>query len=202
LAQITNTGSRAGSDVAQLYVGDPSSTGEPPRQLGGFTRVTLAPGQSAPVSFTLTPRQLSWWGSTGWTENTGTYRVYVGDSSAAANLPLRGSFAVTATPGDRQVAVTAPSTVTAGNAFTAQVTLTAGGNQTLHRVRLAVQVPQGWRLVPTGATSFGTVLPGQAIEATFSVTPPASSPSVSAVVHATATMGAATRENGVSVTVS
>jgi hypothetical protein len=200
-AVITNTGSRAGRDVAQLYVGDPGSTGEPPRQLGGFTRVTLAPGQSAPVAFTLSPQQLSWWGSTGWTESTGTYRVYVGDSSAPANLPLRGSFAVTATPGARQVAVTAPSAVTAGKAFTARVTLTAGGNQTLHGVRLAVQLPQGWRLVPTSRSAFGTVRAGQAVAATFRVTPPASSPTVSAVVHATATMGAATRENGVSVTV-
>jgi len=201
-ALVSNTGSRAGSDVAQLYVGDPGSTGEPPRQLAGFTRVTLAPGQSAPVSFTLTPQQLSWWDSSGWTESTGTYGVYVGDSSALANLPLRGSFAVNATPGARQVAVTAPSAATAGMAFTARVTLTAGGNQTLHRVRLAVQLPQGWRLVPTSQTTFGTVLPGQAIEATFTVTPPASSPTVSAVVHATATMGTATRENGLSVTVS
>jgi beta-glucosidase len=200
-AVITNTGSRAGSDVAQLYVGDPGSTGEPPRQLAGFTRVTLAPGQSAPVSFTLSPQQLSWWGSAGWTESTGTYRVYLGDSSAAANLPLHGSFAVTATPGARQVAVTAPSTVTAGKAFTARVTLTAGGNQTLHGVRLAVQLPQGWRLVPTSRSTFGTVRAGQAIAATFRVTPPDSSPTVSAVVHATATMGAATRENGFSVTV-
>jgi beta-glucosidase len=201
-ARITNTGSRAGSDVAQLYIGDPRSAGEPARQLAGFTRVTLAPGQSAPVSFTLSPQQLSWWDSTGWTESTGTYRVYVGDSSAAANLSLRGSFAVTATPGARQVAVTAPSAVTAGKAFTARVTLTAGGNQTLHGVRLAVQVPQGWRLVPRSRTTFGTVRPGEAVAATFRVTPPASSPAVSAVVHATATMGAVTRENGLSVTVS
>ena len=43
-AWITSTGSQTGSDVAHLYVGDPGSTGEPPRQLAGFTRVILAPG--------------------------------------------------------------------------------------------------------------------------------------------------------------
>ena len=48
-ATITDTGSRAGSDVAQLYVGDPAATGEPPRQLEGFKRVRLAPGQAARV---------------------------------------------------------------------------------------------------------------------------------------------------------
>ena len=78
--------------------------------------MTLAPGQSARVSFTVTPQQLSWWSDSanGWTESPGFYRVYVGDSSALANLPLRGAFAVTATPGARQVVVTAPSRVTAG----------------------------------------------------------------------------------------
>jgi beta-glucosidase len=202
-AVVTNTGSRAGSDVAQLYVGFPASTGEPPRDLEGFNRVTLAPGQSAPVSFTLTPQQLSWWSDSanGWTESPGSYGVYVGDSSALANLPLRGSFAVTATPGARQVAVTAPSTVTAGKSFTAQVTLSAGGNQTLHAVRLALQLPQGWSAKPAGPTVFGNVSPGQAITASFTVTPPADSPNVSSVVHATATMGTASRENGVTVTV-
>jgi beta-glucosidase len=202
-ATITNTGSRTGSDVAQLYVGDPARTGEPPRQLAGFDRVTLAPGQSAPVSFRLTPQQLSWWSDSGggWTESPGLYRLYVGDSSALANLPLRGAFAVTATPGPRQVVVTAPSTVTAGKPFTARVTLTAGGNQVLPVVRLALQLPQGWTAVPLGRTIFGGVRPGQPIAATFRVTPPAYSPAASAVVHATATMGTAQRENGVSVTV-
>jgi beta-glucosidase len=202
-ATITNVGSRTGSDVAQLYVGDPASTGEPPRSLQGFDRVTLAPGKSARVSFTVTPQQLSWWSDSanGWTQSTGTYRVYVGDSSALANLPLRNTFKVTATPGARQVVVTAPDTVTAGKAFTTRVTLVAGGSQTLHNVALALQLPQGWKAVPVGKTVFGTVRRGQAIAATFKVTPAADSPALSAVVHATATMGTASRENGVTVTV-
>ena len=202
-AVITNTGSRAGSDVAQLYIGDPATTGEPPRELQGFDRVTLAAGRSARVSFTVTPQQLSWWSDTanGWTESRGTYRVYVGDSSALANLPLRVAFRVTATPGARQVVVTAPAHVTAGKTFTARVTLVAGGSQTLHSVRLALQVPQGWSVAPAGKTVFGTVRPGQAVAATFQVRVAAVSPAVSAVVHATATMGTAMRENGVSVNV-
>jgi beta-glucosidase len=202
-ATITNTGSRTGSDVAQLYVGDPASTGEPPRSLQGYDRVTLAPGRSARVSFTVTPQQLSWWSDTanGWTQTPGTYRVYVGDSSALANLPLRNTFTVTATPGARQVVVTAPPTVTAGKTFTARVTLVAGGTQTLQGVRLALQLPQGWRAAPAGKTVFSNVRPGQAIAATFRVTVAAGSPALSAVVHATATMGTASRENGVSVTV-
>jgi beta-glucosidase len=155
------------------------------------------------VSFTLTPQQLSWWSDTanGWTQTPGTYRVYVGDSSALANLSLRNTFKVTTTPGARQVVVTAPPTVTAGKTFTARVTLVAGGTQTLQGVRLALQLPQGWSVVPASKTVFNNVRPGQAIAATFRVTVAADSPALSAVVHATATMGTASRENGVSVTV-
>jgi beta-glucosidase len=209
-AVVTNTGSRAGSDVPQLYVGDPASTGEPPRQLEGFDRVTLQPGQSKRVSFTLTPSQLSWWDSStgssdstgGWTQTPGRYQVYVGDSSALSGLPLRGSFGVIATPGDRQVAVSAPSTATAGKPFTVSVTLSAGGNQTLSSARLALQLPQGWAATASGPATFGAVAPGKSVTATYTVTAPASAPNASDVVHATATLGTASRENGASVTVS
>ena len=43
-ATVTNTGKVAGSDVAQLYLGDPAAAGEPPRQLKGFQKVTLTAG--------------------------------------------------------------------------------------------------------------------------------------------------------------
>ena len=202
-ATITNTGGRTGSDVVQLYVSDPASTGEPPRQLEGFDKVTLAPGKSARLSFTVTPAQLSWWddNANGWTQTPGTYGVDVGDSSALANLPLRGAFQVTATPGDRQVIVSAPSTVRAGQPSTVTVTLGAGGNQVLPGVRLALQLPQGWTSVPDGPAAFGAVAPGAAVTARFTVTPPSGAPNATAVVHATATLGAASRENGVTVTV-
>ncbi|MGH3169431.1 MAG: glycoside hydrolase family 3 C-terminal domain-containing protein, partial [Trebonia sp.] len=202
-ATVTNTGSRTGADVAQLYVGDPAATGEPPRQLEGFDKVTLAPGRSARVSFTVTPAQLSWWSDSanGWTQTPGAYQVYVGDSSALANLPLRGSFDVTATPGDRQVSVSAPSSVAAGQSFDVSVTLGAGGNESLGIVRLNTQLPQGWKAAADGPAVFRGVGPAQAVTATFTVTPPADAVNASAVVHATATMGAATRENGATVTV-
>jgi beta-glucosidase len=203
-AVITNTGHRAGADVAQLYIGDPAASGEPPRQLEGFSKVTLAPGRSARVSFTVTPAQLSWWDDTagGWTQTPGTYRVYVGDSSALANLPLRGSFDVAATPGARQVSVSAPATLAPGRAVRVTVTLDAGGNQVLRSVRLALQLPQGWRARPDGPTVSGQVLPSAAVTATYTVTPPADAVSAGYVMHATATMGAASRENGITVTVS
>jgi beta-glucosidase len=84
-ADVTNTGRRAGADVAQLYVGDPASTGEPAEQLKGFDRVTLRPGQTARVTFTVDRSDLAWWNGH-WTVTPGTYTLMVGDSSAS--LPL------------------------------------------------------------------------------------------------------------------
>ena len=203
-ATVTNTGQRAGSDVAQLYLGDPAASGEPPRQLAGFQRVNLAAGASTQVTFTITPQQESWWddSANGWTQTEGTYNVYLGDSSALSSLPLQGTFTVADTPGARQVNITAPSTMQPGQAVTVQVQLTATGDETLPSVQLALQLPQGWTAVPTSPTQFTSVTPGTAPTATFQVTPPSYAPNASVVVHATATMGDMTREAGVSVTVS
>ncbi len=135
-ATVTNTGQRAGDDVAQLYLGDPSASGEPPRQLAGFRRVDLAPGASARVSFTVTPQDTSWWDqkANGWTQTEGTYGVYVGDSSALSGLPLQGTFTMTATPAARRVVITAPSRMQPGRASTVHVQLTKSGNETLPEV--------------------------------------------------------------------
>jgi beta-glucosidase len=98
-ATVTNTGRVAGSDVVQLYLGDPAAAGEPPRQLKAFRKVTLAPGQSQTVRFTLTGHDLSYWDDAagGWVVPTGRFQLYLGDSSALAGLPLRAAFAVTST---------------------------------------------------------------------------------------------------------
>ena len=93
-ATVTNTGHAAGTEVAQLYLGDPAAAGEPPRQLKGFQRVTLSPGQSSTVTFHLTRQDLAYWKTSAnkWVVPEGQFHVYVGDSSALANLPLQGSF--------------------------------------------------------------------------------------------------------------
>ena len=89
-ATVTNTGPRAGAEVPQLYLGFPSAAGEPPMQLKGYQRVTLQPGESRQVNFTVTAKSLSIWSDNGWTVQPGEYRVLVGDSSR--NLPLHGSI--------------------------------------------------------------------------------------------------------------
>jgi beta-glucosidase len=79
--RVTNTGRRAGTEVAQLYLGMPASAGEPPNQLKGFQRVRLSPGRSATVTFRLGTRALSVWDGGRWRVPAGTYRVTVGGSS-------------------------------------------------------------------------------------------------------------------------
>jgi beta-glucosidase len=80
---VTNTGRRAGAEVAQLYVRSPASAQEPPRQLKAYTKVRLAPGQSQRVTLTVGLASLASWDNpdTGWVLHHGTYRIYVGDSS-------------------------------------------------------------------------------------------------------------------------
>jgi beta-glucosidase len=96
-ARVTNTGHARGSDVAQLYLGDPASAGEPPRQLKGFRKVTLRPGRFTTVRFSLDGRDLSYWSdaANGWVVPDGRFSVRVGDSSALASLPLKRGFTVT-----------------------------------------------------------------------------------------------------------
>jgi beta-glucosidase len=93
-ATVTNTGSRSGADVAQLYVDDPAASGQPPLQLEGFQRVSLAAGASTTVTFDMTQQNLQYWNSSSnaFTTSTGNYGIEVGDSSS--NLPLSGTLTV------------------------------------------------------------------------------------------------------------
>jgi beta-glucosidase len=107
-ATVKNTGSRAGADVAQLYVSDPAASGEPPRELEGFQRVYLQPGASQTVTFQLTQRNLQYWNSTSnaWATSTGSYGIEVGDSDAS--LPLTGTLAVSSAQLGQPVTITSP----------------------------------------------------------------------------------------------
>ncbi|SOD73636.1 beta-glucosidase [Jatrophihabitans sp. GAS493] len=93
-ARVANTGTVAGSEVAQLYVGSPSSANEPPHQLKGYTKVALRPGQSSVVRLSLPRSALAAWmnSDAGWVVAKGKYTLYLGDSSR--NLPLQTSIRV------------------------------------------------------------------------------------------------------------
>jgi len=92
-ADLTNTGSVAGDDVAQLYTHqDGTSILQPVRRLNGFQRVTLAPGQTKTVTFTLGPSNIGFYNNQGQFEvDPGVVNVYVGDSSTGG---LPGQFTV------------------------------------------------------------------------------------------------------------
>jgi beta-glucosidase len=83
---VRNTGDRAGAAVPQVYVSFPRSAGEPPKQLKGFDKLTLAPGRSRTVTIHLDRRAFSRW-DRGWTVDAGSYGIAVGTSSR--DLPLR-----------------------------------------------------------------------------------------------------------------
>jgi len=92
-ADITNTGSRAGDDVAQLYIHESgTSILQPVRRLDGFQRVTLAPGQHQTVTFKLGSANLGFYNNQGkFAVEPGAFDVFVGDSSVGG---LTGAFSV------------------------------------------------------------------------------------------------------------
>ncbi len=86
---VTNTGNVAGAEVAQLYVSDPSAKAtRPERELKGFEKVRLAPGETKHVTLDLDARAFSYWNETthNWTIDPGKFVILVGDSSE--NTPL------------------------------------------------------------------------------------------------------------------
>jgi beta-glucosidase len=84
---VTNTGSRPGVTVPQVYLGFPTAAGEPPHQLKAFDRIALTPGRSSQVALTLpTAAFTSWTARGGWSTTHGVYEISVGRS--ARDLPL------------------------------------------------------------------------------------------------------------------
>jgi len=87
--RVTNTGDRRGTEVVQLYVGDPeASVARPVRELKAFAKVDLDPGQTTTVNLTLTARDLSYWSTTlnDWVLEAGEFQLAVGASSRDLRL--------------------------------------------------------------------------------------------------------------------
>ena len=89
---VTNTGKRSGADVAQLYVADAhSDIARPPKELKGFAKVSLAPGETKRVSVDLDRRSFAWYDveEKRWQVSPGEFRLLVGRSSR--DIVLEGS---------------------------------------------------------------------------------------------------------------
>jgi beta-glucosidase len=90
---VTNTGKRAGGEVAQLYIGQQNPTiSRPIRELKGFQKVFLQPGQSQQVTLQLNQRSFAYFNETThkWDALAGKYGIFVGSSSQDSDLKLTG----------------------------------------------------------------------------------------------------------------
>jgi len=91
-ADITNTGRRAGDEVAQIYVHQvKSSVPQPVKELRGFERLHLQPGETKTVTFPLAAARLAYWDETthGFVVDPGAFDVLIGASSADIRLQTR-----------------------------------------------------------------------------------------------------------------
>ena len=85
--QLKNTGACTGTEVVQLYIQDvAASTVRPVRELKGFTRITLTPGETQTVSFRISEAELAFHRADGsYGTEPGAFRVWIGGSSATEN---------------------------------------------------------------------------------------------------------------------
>jgi beta-glucosidase len=96
---VKNSGRRAGQEVVQLYVSDrQASVLRPPKELKGFYKLALEPGQERQVTFDLEPRSLAFYDTVqgDWTVEPGAFEVLVGSSSE--DIRLQSGFEVVAEP--------------------------------------------------------------------------------------------------------
>ena len=90
---VTNTGKREGAEVVQLYVGDDKAgVLRPAKELKGFEKIWLAPGETKNVTFTVTPDLLKFFDAEAheWVAEPGSFTLYVG--GASDNTPVKAKF--------------------------------------------------------------------------------------------------------------
>jgi beta-glucosidase len=93
---VPNRGARGRAEVVELYVRDvKSSEDRPVKELKGFRRVTLNPGEAQDVSFTLDKSALSFYSAAkdDWVAEPGAFQVWIGASSR--DIRLKGTFELT-----------------------------------------------------------------------------------------------------------
>jgi beta-glucosidase len=88
LCEVTNTGTRAGAEVVQMYIRDlVSSVTRPVKELKGFRKISLEPGETAAVSIDITPELLSFWNiEMQYVVEPGDFEIQVGTSSRDSDL--------------------------------------------------------------------------------------------------------------------
>ncbi|MDO4331305.1 MAG: glycoside hydrolase family 3 N-terminal domain-containing protein [Eubacteriales bacterium] len=94
---VTNTGSRTGEETVQLYIQDVAGTySRPVRMLKGFQKITLGPGESRTVAFSISPRMLEYYiPQKGISLEEGTFRIYIGphaESTQYQEFLVKGGY--------------------------------------------------------------------------------------------------------------
>ena len=91
---LTNSGSRAGAEIAEVYAALPASAGEPPKRLVGWSKIRLNPGESKDVTVDIDSEYLSIFNvdKNGWELVPGDYTIMVGGSSQ--DLPLKDTISM------------------------------------------------------------------------------------------------------------
>ena len=90
---MTNTGTRPGREVVQVYASRPDSAVErPAKWLAGFAAVDADPGETVNVGILIPERAFQHWSDGGWTLEAGTFTLSAGSSSAS--LPLTATVTV------------------------------------------------------------------------------------------------------------
>ncbi len=98
---VTNTGAVAGKEVVQLYISDKTgTTGRPAKELKGFAKVALEPGETKTVALEITARDLSWYNEElhDWYAASGKYAVLIGHASDDIRLTAEVNFTTAKTP--------------------------------------------------------------------------------------------------------
>jgi beta-glucosidase len=156
-ATITNIGSVTGAEVPQLYIGMPTSApASPPKQLRGFSKLSLSASASGTATFKLRRKDLSYWdtASQAWILPAGTFNVYVGASSRdirlSGTISASGSSVATGSTGSSSATSTTKGTTTVGSTLATSSTSKPTSTSSTSKAATTTSASNG-----TGASLYG-----------------------------------------------
>jgi beta-glucosidase len=136
---------------------------EPPKQLKGFRKVFLQPGETQQVTFSLSPRDLSYWDSKAhdWVMPVGDYKIMVGSSSR--DIAASDTIRVEKTTGPRYLTTTTKSIVEPGTSVPVTTSFTNESSYAVQNMSLELTVPDGWNAHVKGQVRFDSVPSGKSV---------------------------------------
>ncbi len=145
---VENVGERPGAEVVQMYVGEERpAVLRAPRELKGFEKIRLEPGERRTVRFELDERAFAYWGATGWTVTPGRFTIAVGRNSRdlVAEQTIRLDVAAPVVPLHRDATVgewlSHPVGSSVARAFFAQLGPAAAALEDPESIRMVESIP-------------------------------------------------------------